>query len=284
MVDIIDTDESILVGLVSIKDFDENTFAHSVNVCILAMLIGDRLGLSKKDIARLGVAALLHDIGKTYIPTNILNNPGKLPKEDWEIMKYHTFFGVKEISRIKALREIEDALFVALQHHVHLNQNGYPQKPGGWNLRLFSRIVTIADYYDAMTTPRIYKKEPLTPDKALSFILQKSGEIFDPFIAKVFIKAMGAYPTGSVVEMDTGEVGVVVRQNRAGRFIHRPMVTLYGSEEGEKPRTVDLSVLLENDDGYRRSIVRTLYQAETDLKKAGCFLTDVNPKSGDNEK
>ena len=115
------------------------------------MLIGDRLGLKKDDIARLGVAALLHDIGKTLVPQSILNNPGKLEEQDWELMKYHTFFGVVELSRVKALREIGDALFVALQHHVHYNMNGYPQREGGWNLRFFSRITTVADYFDAMT-------------------------------------------------------------------------------------------------------------------------------------
>ena len=274
MADIIKQDESILVGLSSIKNFDEYTFAHSVNVCILSMLMADRLRLYKSDIARLGVAALLHDIGKTYVPQTILNKPGRLGDRDWELMKYHTFFGVTELTRIKNLHEVSDALFVALQHHVHYNMQGYPQKPGGWNLRLFTRIVTIADYFDAMTTPRIYNKKAVTPDRALSFILSKSGQIFDPFIAKVFIRAMGIYPVGTVVELDTGECGVVVRQKDESRYMHRPYVILL--QDGRAAMQDDAIDLTErNAQGrYRRSIVRTVYEDALELDKARAFTTE----------
>ncbi|MDH3215964.1 MAG: HD-GYP domain-containing protein [Candidatus Krumholzibacteria bacterium] len=272
MVDIIQTDESILVGLASIKSFDEYTFTHSVNVCILSMLIADRLGLAKGDIAKLGVAALLHDIGKTYIPETILNKPGKLNQQEWELMKYHTFFGVKELARIPSLREVADALFVALQHHIHYNMNGYPQKAGGWNLRFFSKIATVADYYDAMTTPRVYKKVPFSPDEALKYILERSGEIFDPFIAKVFIQAMGLYPIGTVVELDTGEKAVVVRQNEARRFIHRPYVALLGATMGAD-ETIDLTETTADGGRFKRSVVKTFYEDAAEIQKGQAFLT-----------
>ncbi|MEE9270350.1 MAG: HD-GYP domain-containing protein [Candidatus Krumholzibacteria bacterium] len=273
MVDIIQADESILVGLTSIRNFDEYTFAHSVNVCILSMVIADRLRFYKSDIARLGVAALLHDIGKTYIPETILNKPGKLDEKDWELMKYHTFFGVKELSRVKHLREIEDGLFVALQHHVHYDRNGYPQRPDGWDLQLFTRIVTVADYYDAMTTPRVYAGDPLTPDKALGYILTKSGQIFDPFITKVFIQAMGMYPVGTVVELDSGERAVVVRQRRKGRFLHRPFVSLLGGgDNGDARVTIDLTEKTDDGKRYRRSVVKTLYDEVAEQQKASSFV------------
>ncbi|UCH84402.1 MAG: HD-GYP domain-containing protein [Candidatus Latescibacterota bacterium] len=276
MVDIIQTDETILLGLTSIRNFDEYTFTHSVNVCILSMLIADRLQLYKSDIARLGVAALLHDIGKTYVPQSILNKPSKLDGRDWELMKYHTFFGVKELSRIKAPREIIDGLFVALQHHVHFNGDGYPQKSDGWDLRLFSRIVTVADYYDAMTTPRIYKMDPVYPDRALRFVLSKSGQIFDPLIAKVFIQAMGLYPIGTVVELDTAERGVVVKQNEASRFIHRPMVTpvLPDGTFSAGVEPLDLSERNRNGRGFRRSIVGTIYDEVVEYEKADFFMKE----------
>ncbi len=274
MVDIIQTDESLLMGLASIKSFDAYTYAHSVNVCILAMLMGDRLRLSKTDVARLGVAALFHDIGKTYIPTSIINSTGALSPREWELMKYHTLFGVKELSRTALLRDAVDPMFVALQHHVHYNDNGYPQRPGGWKLRLFSRIVTVADYYDAMTSQRSYQKDPITPDKALRFILEKSGEIFDPFIAKVFIQAMGLYPIGAIVELDTGETAVVTRQNADARFIHRPTVELV--DETVDPslewETVDLTE--RSDGGYRfkRSVVRTIHDRDIGIDKRAVFV------------
>ncbi len=276
MVDIIQSDESILVGLTSIRNFDEYTFTHSVMVCILSMLIGDRLQLYKSDIARLGVAALLHDIGKTYVPQSILNKPSKLEGRDWELMKYHTFFGVKELSRVKAPREIIDALFVALEHHVHFNGNGYPQKSEGWDLRLFSRIVTVADYYDAMTSPRIYKMEPVSPDRALRFILLRSGQIFDPLIAKVFIQAVGIYPIGTVVELDTGERGVVVKQNESSRFIHRPYVTPLGPDGTFSPRVepFDLSERSRDGNRYRRSVIRTVYDEVVEVEKTNFFVAE----------
>jgi HD-GYP domain-containing protein (c-di-GMP phosphodiesterase class II) len=273
MVDIIRMDESMLVGLASIKNFDAYTFAHSVNVCILSMLMGDRLGLDKPDVARLGVAALLHDIGKTYIPSTIINSTGPLKPREWELMKYHTFFGVKELSRMKALREASDAMFVALQHHVHLNHNGYPQRPGGWQLRLFSRICTIADYFDAMTASRTYQKVPVTPDKALRFILENSGQIFDPFIARVFIQAMGLYPVGTIVELDSGEFGVVIRQNADVRYIHRPVVELVDPSQpsGGERRVIDLCEA-GSGGGYRRTVVRTIHDSEVALERRHVFV------------
>ncbi len=274
MVDIIQADESMLVGLASIKNFDAYTFMHSVNVCILSMVVGDHLRLSRGDIARLGVAALFHDIGKTYIPSSILNSTRELTPREWELMKYHTFFGVKELSRVRALREASDAMFAALQHHVHLDNNGYPTRPGGWSLRLFSRIVTVADYYDAMTASRTYQKVPVTPDRALRFILENSGRIFDPFIAKVFIRAMGLYPVGTIVELDTGEVGVVVRQNADPRYIHRPVVELVDPAAGpDAPRrTVDLTERASGEFCFHRSIRRTLHDSEIDVDRRALFV------------
>ena len=277
MVDIIQTDESLLVGLASIKNFDAYTFAHSVNVCILSMVMGDKFQLSRDDVAKLGVAALFHDIGKTYIPSSIINSTGKLSSQEWELMKYHTFFGVKELSRMRALRDAADPMFVALQHHVHFNDNGYPQHPGGWKLRLFSRIVTVADYYDAMTAQRSYQNDPVTPDKALRFILERSGEIFDPFIAKLFIQAMGLYPIGSIVELDTGEHAVVIGQNTQPEFIHRPRVQIIndGAPESEWP-TVDLAEEGDRAHAYKRTVIRTIHDTETHLDKGPCFLADAS--------
>jgi len=274
MVDIIQTDESMLMGLASIKSFDAYTFVHSVNVCLLSMLMADRMGMSRSDVARMGVAALFHDIGKTYVPTSILNSTGKLSDQEWELMKYHTLFGVKELSRMRSLRDAVDPMFVALQHHVHLNNNGYPQRPGGWKHRLFSRICTVADYYDAMTSHRTYQPNPLTPDIALRFILENSGEIFDPVIVKTFIRAMGLYPVGSVVELDTGEKAVVTKQNPDSKYIHRPAVEIVTDDEKDESKWIpaDLTEKSTNARSYKRSVVRTIHDSNTGINKAVRFL------------
>jgi HD-GYP domain-containing protein (c-di-GMP phosphodiesterase class II) len=275
MVDIIQSDESMLLGLASIRDFDAYTFAHCVNVCVLSMLIGDRMRMEKADVARLGLTALMHDIGKTYIPATILNSTGKLNEREWELMKYHTFFGVKELSRVHALRDAVDSMFVSIQHHAQFNGNGYPQRPGGWKLRLFSRIVTVADYYDAMTAYRVYQKEPITPDQALQFILQNAGNIFDPFVAKVFIQAMGLFPVGTIVELDRGEIGVVTRQNADNKLLHRPVVEVLHTDGGSMTREIiDLSER-DPEGAYIRTIKRALHETQVSVDKRLCFLADA---------
>jgi HD-GYP domain-containing protein (c-di-GMP phosphodiesterase class II) len=239
------------------------------------MLIGDRMRLEKADVARLGLAALLHDIGKTYIPATILNSNGKLSEREWELMKYHTFFGVKELSRVNALRDATDSLFVAAQHHAQWNGNGYPQRPGGWKLRLFSRIVTVADYYDAMTAYRIYQKEPHTADQVLQYIVSNAGNIFDPFLPKVFVQAMGLFPVGTIVELDTTDIGVVTRQNGDLRLLHRPVVeVLHGEAGGVGREIIDLA---ERDPQgrYPRRIMRALHESQVDVDKRLCFLADA---------
>lgn len=276
IVNLVQVDESILVGLGSIKEFDEYTFTHSVNVCILSMLIGDRLQLSKNDLSSLGVAALLHDIGKTHIPEEILNKPGKLNEQEWEIMKCHTLYGVQELSKIHSLREFSDAFFVALQHHLQYDLKGYPHLPGDTGLLLFPRIITLTDYYDAMTTTRIYKKKPLTPTRALSVVLENSGKIFDPFIVKIFIQCMGIYPTGTVVELNTGQKAVVVKQNKQIHLLHRPIVM---SLDVNDPGRIDLAEKTDDGEGYRRSIIRSLFDDHAEKQKIRHFIADELPRS-----
>ncbi|MDD3642702.1 MAG: HD domain-containing protein, partial [Candidatus Krumholzibacteria bacterium] len=167
MADIIKMDESILVGLASIKDYDEYTFSHSVNVSVLSMLIADRMGLCKSDVAQIGVAALFHDVGKTHIPQEVLNKPGALTGGEWRLMERHPMLGVIELSRVRSLRAVADPLFVSLQHHLLFDGRGYPVKPGKWEVHPFVPMVTVADVYDAMTTTRVYRERTLRPDGAL---------------------------------------------------------------------------------------------------------------------
>jgi len=269
--DIIRTDETILVGLASIKDYDEYTFSHSVNVSVLSMLIADRMGLHKSDTAQVGVAALFHDVGKTHIPQTVLNKPDSLTADEWQLMERHPMLGVIELSRARSLRAIADSLFVSLQHHVLHDGKGYPAKSSPWELHPFNRIVTIADVYDAMTTPRVYRKQTLTPDSALRLIGRKSGEMFDPLVVKTFIRAMGVYPVGTVVKLDTGEHAVVTRQNESCRLMHRPVVALL-PEDGSPGEQFDLAERAGNGTAYRRTIVESVHDKRYETRKATRFL------------
>lgn len=269
--DIIRTDETILVGLASIKDYDEYTFSHSVNVSVLSMLIADRMGLRKSDTAQIGIAAMFHDVGKTQIPQTILNKPDSLTGEEWQLMERHPMLGVLELSRTRSLRTIADSLFVSLQHHLLYNGKGYPVKPTPWELHPFNHMITIADIFDAMTTPRVYRRQTLTPDSALRLIAHKSGEMFDPLVAKVFIRAMGVYPVGTVVKLDTGEHAVVTGQNEHCRLMHRPIAALL-REDGLPGEKVDLAELAGHGSTYRRTIVESVHDKRYEAQKANFFI------------
>lgn len=270
--DIIEMDESILLGLASIKNYDEYTFTHSVNVSVFSMLIADRMGLPKNETAKIGVAALFHDLGKTQVPRSILNKPGTLTASEWKHMEHHPMLGIIELLRVRSLRAIVDPLFVSLQHHLRYNGEGYPKKPGRWEMHPYIHMITTADIFDAMTTPRVYRKYTLTPDRALSFILHKSGEIFNPLVAEVFIKAMGIYPVGTVVELDNGVNAVVVRQNEQTRLMHRPIVELL-HEDGSHGEPVDLAEQVDTGTAYRRTIVRSIHGESFEAQKASFFIT-----------
>jgi putative nucleotidyltransferase with HDIG domain len=271
LADIIRTDETILVGLASIKDYDEYTFSHSVNVSVLSMLIADKMGLNKNDAAQIGVAALFHDVGKTHVPQSILNKPGSLSSDEWKLMERHTMLGVIELARVRSLRAILDPIFVSLQHHLLVGGGGYPEKPGQWELHPYVHIIAVADVYDAMTTPRVYRERTLTPDRALLFILRNAGKMFDPRVAKVFIRSMGVYPVGTVVELNTGERAVVLKQNENTRLMHRPTAALLGAD-GSQDRPVDLAEMTPDGTTYRRRIVRTVIDHDLEARKAGCFV------------
>jgi len=271
LADIIRVDETILVGLASIRDYDEYTFSHSVNVSVLSMLIADRMGLGKNDIAQIGVAALLHDIGKTHIPQSILSKPGTLTTPEWTFMERHTMLGVIELSRVRSLRGVLDPMFVSLQHHLLYNGSGYPEKPGSWKLHAYTQLITVADIFDALTTPRVYRKHTLTPDRALCFILNRIGAIFDPIVARVFIKTMGVYPVGTVVELDDGARAVVVRQNEQARLAHRPFVVMLHTD-GPRGDPVDLAEKAGRGTTYRRTIIRSVQDESFESQKASCFI------------
>jgi len=272
LADIVRMDESILVGLASIKDYDEYTFSHSVNVSVLSMLIADRMGLSKNDCAQIGVAALFHDVGKTHVPQSVLNKPGTLSPDEWKLMERHSMLGVIELARVRSLRAILDPIFVSLQHHLSFDGSGYPLKPHAWEIHPFVPIVAIADVYDAMTTPRVYRERTLTPDRALLFILRNAGKMFDPRVAKLFIRTMGIYPVGTVVELDTGERAVVLKQNQKTHLMHRPTVALL-SPAGQKGDALDLASPGQHGAGYPRRIVRSVIDHGLETQKAGCFIS-----------
>jgi HD-GYP domain-containing protein (c-di-GMP phosphodiesterase class II) len=259
LIDQLIKDEGKLMSLTSIKSFDEYTFAHSVNVCILSVALGTRLGLSKRELSELGFAALFHDVGKVRLPIEILNKPGELTEEEWVEVRKHPVFGVKALLARRSIdRFCTRAMVVSFEHHQKLDQTGYPETSVQRDLDLFSRIVTIVDVYDSMTSGRVYAKTPLTPDEALRRMLQKQGKSFDAVLLKVFINMLGIYPVGSVVVLDTGEIGVVMEANPAE--LSRPEVAIIADRFGkrDKVETVKLTKKDEKTGKHTRTILRTI--------------------------
>jgi len=229
-------DESVLFGMMTIRDYDVYTFQHSVNVCITASALGIRLGLDRLTTRELGVAALFHDVGKVKIPRKILNKPGRFTPQEWEIMKSHPVLGARTLLRNRGLEPgTIRAVQVALEHHIRFDGSGYPQLYVPQMPSLYSRIVTICDCYDAMTSVRAYRQIPITPAVAMAYIWHHRDQGFDPALVKAFIGMLGAYPPGTLVRLSDETLAVVVEGPRTPD-VFRPVVRRWGAKE-----TLDLS-------------------------------------------
>ncbi|MGA2191864.1 MAG: HD domain-containing phosphohydrolase [Nitrospirota bacterium] len=274
IVDIILKEEASLMCLTTIKDFDEYTYNHCVNVSILAMTIGQKLGLDKNALTRLGIAALFHDIGKVDVPLDILNKPGAFNDSEWDIIRQHPVMGVKAISKIRGLNELAaSSMVVAFEHHIFYDLTGYPTTRIKRMPNFFSRIVSIADQYDSMTSARVYSRIPYTPDKALSLMMERSGVQLDPLLFKIFANIIGIYPIGTLVMLDSRELGLVFESNPNPEKLDRPKVVLITDGSGRKVsgKTVDLG---EKDPSgpYRRSIIKALDPKKYKINLAEYFL------------
>jgi len=198
-----------LTSLSRLKQFDEYTFYHSVNTSILAMSLGRNLDFDRTTLHQIGVGTLLHDIGKTKIPPDILNKPGRFEPHEMEIMKQHVLRGVEVLTTTTGLGDTY--LRPALEHHERVDGTGYPHQRTRSELSQFGLIAAVVDIYDAITSDRCYHKGRVAHE-ALQFLYRLALEgHLDAALVQRFIHVVGVYPVGSVVELNTGEVGIVTR-------------------------------------------------------------------------
>ncbi len=267
-------DESILLGMATIKNYDEYTFNHSVNVAIYALAIGKRLGFSRKIMTELGITALLHDIGKSKIPREVLTKAGPLDEGEWGMMKKHPLLGVEVALNLKQLGEINPRMVIGIfDHHLNNDLSGYPKLFRKKKLGLFGRIIQIVDSYDAMTTARIYKKHPYTPEQTLAIMLRERVVHFDPILLKILIGVVGIYPIGSLVLLDTHELGIVYKPNPDPKWMDRPrviLVELQGKRDLKK-ELVDLAEM-DGQGRFKRSIIKSLDPNKYHIDIAKYFL------------
>jgi len=258
MVDQILGEEQLLLSMTAIKDYDEYTYHHSVNVSILSVALGERIGLSKRVLTELGLAALFHDIGKIEIPHEVLNKPSNFNEDEWNLIKKHPIWGVRSILKLKGFDPITvRSSIVAFEHHLNHDFSGYPRVRHYKEIDFFSRIVSIADQYDAMTSARVYSRIPMSPDKALSLMMERSESQLDPLLMKFFINMIGIYPIGSLVMLDTKELGLVYESDVV--FADRPRVLIIVDSKGKRTQGRVVSLTEKDKYGrYLRSVTKTL--------------------------
>ena len=205
---IVDND-AVAVDISMLKVSDEYTFKHSVDVATMAMIVGKKHGLSEKDIHDLGIAGLLHDVGKSKIPNEVLNKPGKLTDEEFALMKQHTLFGFEIL---KNRNEFPDSIMRGvLQHHEKTNGKGYPLGVSEDKIHPYAKIISVADVYDALVTERPYKKG-FPKSVAIEMIMSMTGELdFDAM--KSFLASVILYPVDSIVTLSSGELAKVIENN-----------------------------------------------------------------------
>ncbi|MEK6684675.1 MAG: HD-GYP domain-containing protein [Nitrospirota bacterium] len=275
MVDLLLQEESTLLGLTTLRSHDEYTHHHSVNVCILSLAMGQRLGYPKKKLTELGVAALFHDMGKASISPEILNKPTDFTEEEWRIMRRHPILGVKYIIKLKGINEMTIRMVTGMfEHHLNYDLSGYPKLDTKWELSLLGRIISIVDCYDALTSSRVYNRVPYPPDKALKFMLNKSGRAFDPVLMKIFINSIGIFPIGTLVLLNTHEMGVVVQSSSNPERMDRPKVKIIADPSGKEMDggVIDLSEQDENTGQFMKGIQKIIDSTKCKVDVSRYFL------------
>jgi HD-GYP domain-containing protein (c-di-GMP phosphodiesterase class II) len=274
IVDQIMEDETLLLGLTNLRDYSEPTFTHCVNVSIFSIGLGQKIGLSRLELYDLGMAALLHDIGKSEVPPDVLNKPGKLEDAEWEWMKSHTWRGARRIIADRAPGTLPAReMLAAFEHHLHLDLSGYPKLFAPRELTFYTKIIEIADAFDAGTTPRIYKTDPITPAEMIGVLYEGRGKRFDAILVKAFISLLGIYPMGCVCLLDSFEIVVVVAADPDPINVHRPRAKIVADRNGNRIDGPIVSLAEKDEEGqFRRTVVAVVEPERYAIDLARVFL------------
>jgi len=236
IVDEILNSQDLMINMIDLKVFDDYTFYHSLNVAIISIVLGASLDFTKEELYSLGLAAILHDIGKIFIPIEVLNKPGKLDSKEWLLMKNHPKKGFKFLK--DKFRLPADAYKGILMHHERWDGTGYPKKHSFNEISIYGRIIAVADVYDALISDRPYRKG-LLPSEAVEYILAGNDTLFDPKIVDVFLRKVTPYPSGTIVKLSNNSLAIVV-ENFEGQG-SRPLVRVFNQNgENIEPYILDL--------------------------------------------
>jgi HD-GYP domain-containing protein (c-di-GMP phosphodiesterase class II) len=273
IVDQVLSNEPSMITMTTLRDYDEYTFTHCVNVCIFSIVIGQRLDMPRILLYELGLGALFHDLGKSRIPHEIVNKPGGLTDEEWFRLQQHPTEGLLSLFGLHGFPDMPyRQMLIAYEHHMKVDLSGYPKNRRDRKPTLFSRIVSVADAFDAGTSIRSYQYDPWPPDHVLMEMRDNPKRGFDPVLVKALINATGVYPIGTLVILDTMEMAVVSGVNKDSNKLHLPTVKVISDPMGvplPEPRVLDLSVLDPATDKPVHTIIKT-----TDPERYGVKVSD----------
>jgi putative nucleotidyltransferase with HDIG domain len=274
-VDLVQEDNSLMLGLATIRDYDDYTYTHSVNVALLATCLGRHVGLSKVTLEYLTVCALFHDLGKVEVSKDILLKPGQLNADEWDKMRKHPLIGVRKILRLQAPHSLKSRIILGpFEHHLNPDLSGYPYTYFMKKLSLLGKILRIVDVYEALTSERIYRPRSFSPDEALRRMWSERGKNFDTPLLKSFISMMGIYPIGTIVELDSGEIGLVMDYTDESEKALPLVMLLVEDGEGVLTRgeTVNLAAQGTNTDSPRRNIARGIPSSRLGIEPSQFLL------------
>lgn len=253
-----------------LKKSDSYSYQHSIDSAVLAVSMGRHLGFSKDDLTDMAMGTLLLDVGKVRLPPGLLSKPGKLTSEEFNEMRRHVTYSVEIMSRTKGISAL--AIEMAYTHHERYDGSGYPRGIRGTEIPLFGRIAAVVDCYDAMTSDRAYSKA-VAPHQAIRLMYEWRNKEFQEEIVEQFIQCLGVYPTGSLIELSTGQVGIVLSQNRVRHL--RPRVMLVLNEDKvayEAYPVVDLVKETADEDGKPLEIDKVLEPNAYGIDPAAMYI------------
>ncbi|NTW29003.1 MAG: HD domain-containing protein [Coriobacteriia bacterium] len=227
LVDNVLTNREAMLQLSGLKDYDEYTYYHSANVAVLSLALGAAVTDDRRFLSSLGIGALLHDVGKLSMGRDILAKEGPLSEAEWEVVYQHPVIGAEMVALMQGVDK--SAIVTILEHHMRWDGEGYPAHESLRRQHLTSRIVAVADSYDAMTSSRVYS-DPIVHDKAMEHLAESSGTALDPRLVRLFVGLMGVYPPRSVVQLSTGATGVVLAPGVNDPFL--PTVRVFADADG----------------------------------------------------
>ena len=281
VIDIVDSmidNPDALIWVARIRDEDVRTYNHGVKVALYLVAFGRHLGFSKSDLANLGMIGMLADIGKTKLPRALIEKPGMLSPAEFDLIKEHVPLGLKALKKSMTLPiEVEEGI---AQHHERLDGSGYPKRLKGDEIGIYGRMTAIADCFAALITPRAYAN-PAAPQEALMNLYQWAGSSFHEPLVEQFVQAVGVFPIGSLIELSTGEVAVVLAHNRIKRLEPRVLIlTNVDKNPLAKPIELDLHRRVKDETAKVVRIVRGLPAGAYGLKLRDYYMTEVAKANG----